>query len=209
MKKKVKDLDRPTTKTGLRNELADFADKADELFKPLCEWHFLSGPFPDNINGAALLKILESCFSDGGINEWRAMISLENYRDHRGENREPYIDLKMQKLSKLFLTIARISSQKQATDAVMVFTWLAEAVGVSGKAMENDTEDRSLLSRSYALEGLDKVLDLYLEAFYKLPVTEKKSMIWFLDNQQVGQNTGDGQQRVIRRNPGKIKVLFI
>ena len=164
---------------------------------------------PQNIDAAAVLSVFKECFSAAYVNDWRNLVSLPEYYGHRKEEREKEIDKRMQKVAFHFLSIARVANQKHATDASMLFTWVAEAdnKGYCGRGSATRTQNRIATDRNYALRILDNHMESYLKDFQEKQRTLMRELVWFVDNQQSNMKTKE--QRADRHREGDVKVAFL
>ena len=197
------------SKKELRSNLKEFAGAIENLFKPVFNWTFLDGAIPKNVNSKEVLRVFVSSFPENYIEQWRSLISLADYRDHRCGKRDSEIDERMEKLAFHFIPIARIANQKFAVNASMVFTWIAEAHnhGYCGQGNTDRAQLRLCTDRDYALKTLDAHLEKYLEAFLEKQRLVMEELVYFVDNQQSSMKTKE--QRADRRNEGVVKVLYL
>uniref|UniRef100_A0A7S2FQY2 Uncharacterized protein n=1 Tax=Octactis speculum TaxID=3111310 RepID=A0A7S2FQY2_9STRA len=212
--KKVRSLEREkellqSTKADKRAQLSNFAKQIDVLFSPIFNWDFEKGPMPQNIDAAAVLSVFKECFSAAYVNDWRNLVSLPEYQGHRKEEREKEIDKRMQKVAFHFLSIARVANQKHATDASMLFTWVAEAdnKGYCGRGSATRTQNRIATDRNYALRILDNHMESYLKDFQEKQRTLMRELVWFVDNQQSNMKTKE--QRADRHREGDVKATTL
>ena len=162
-------LDRMPTQSQIRDEFKAWVDELVKVvYKPVLDWVEADGPFPAELLNRKHLKDMLKHKAPHVYRFVRPMAVQRSFRDYCGEKRGAEVERRMAMATKPLLNIARIHSERLATEHARFQTLLALAHRVNNPHSTMTTADRETenvsgtrkFMRSRSVKGLSATKEL-------------------------------------------------